>query len=478
MKKIFSIVMAAALSLTASAQDLHSSYFMQTSNQRHEMNPALLDSAYISMPLLLGNLNLGTTGNIGLKNFIYDMQPSWQGYGTGGRKQTTFMHPNISAEQFLDNLNDNNRFGLGLKYQLLGVGFKAFGGTNVIELNLRSVTEMNLPKTLFEFMKVAGAKTDYQMGDFGLRTENFVELGLGHSHKVNEQITVGAKAKLLVGIGYADLSVNQLDIHLAEEQWKLQGDIQSTVAIGSSTLEYEDADKNYVDPTTGQQTSRRRISGIDEVKPGISGIGLAFDLGATYKPVEDLTLSLGVTDLGFMKWKKALYGTSAGTWTFDGFKNPIYVGGSSTDTGDNKIEDQIDAIGDDLGDMFSLYEAEKPEGTETRSLAMTVNVGAEYAFPMYRNLRFGLLYSGRMAGRYAWHQGMLSATVRPVKWFEATINATVSSAGLTGGMVVDFRANHFNIFLGTDRFFSKLSKQCLPINHGNSNLTLGLSFPL
>ncbi len=100
--RILAILLTATISLATMAQELRTSYFMQTSNYRHEMNPALLDSSYIAMPLLLGNFNLGLTGNMGLTNFIYKMQPSWQGYGVDGRNLTTFMHPNVDASTFLN----------------------------------------------------------------------------------------------------------------------------------------------------------------------------------------------------------------------------------------------------------------------------------------------------------------------------------------------------------------------------------------
>ena len=60
--KITALLMAAATCLTASAQELRSVYFSQTSDYKHELNPALLDHGYVAMPLLpLGYFNLGTT---------------------------------------------------------------------------------------------------------------------------------------------------------------------------------------------------------------------------------------------------------------------------------------------------------------------------------------------------------------------------------------------------------------------------------
>ena len=281
--------------------------------------------------------------------------------------------------------------------------------------------------------------------------------------------------KFLFGAGYADFKVDRLNLHMRDDYWMVDGDARLSASLMKSTLEYEGPDKNYVDPN-GNVTGRRRIKGIDEFKAGLSGFGMAFDLGASYQVLPDLTVSAALTDLGFISWKDAHQASSAGTWRFDGFDNPIYCGG--TDTGNNKIGDQFDAIGDDLENLFSVYEEEVPMKTDTRALAATLNVGAEYTLPVYRKLRFGFLYTSRICGKYSWHQGMLSTTVRPVKWFEATVNMTGSSTGFGGGMVLDLHARHFNFFLGTDRFFGKLSKQGIPMKNLNTNVSMGMSFPL
>ena len=125
-----------------------------------------------------------------------------------------------------------------------------------------------------------------------------------------------------------------------------------------------------------------------------------------------------------------------------------------------------------------MYEDEQAQKTDTRMLAATVNAGVEYTLPVYRNLRFGALYTGRFAGPYSWHEGMVSATVRPVKWLEYTANVAFTSTGVTTGMVLDLHAKHFNFFIGTDRFFGKLSKQCIPVKKANGSISLGMSIPL
>lgn len=473
--KISALLLAAASCLTGAAQELRSAYFMQTSNYKHELNPALLDSAYVAMPLLpLGYFNLGTTGNVGAADFIYKLKPGMPGYGNG-YELTTFMNPGVDRQEFLDGLREKNSLGVYLKYQLFGMGFKGFGGMNSVELNLRSNTNVCLPKDLFAFMKDTGEEDAYDISNIGVLSQNYVELGLGHSRQINEKLRVGGKLKLPFGLGYANFKAEHLHVGLTEDQWLVNGHA-SLVGTGfGAKFKYKEG-KNYVDPATGQVTDRQRIDGIDDddLKAKLGGFGMAIDLGATYQLLPELKLSAAITDLGFISWKNTLRATSKGEWKFDGFKNDIYVDG--TDTGHNKIEDQLDDIGDDLENLFSLYD--DGTGSSCKALAATLNVGADYELPVYRKLHFGFLYTSRIQGRYSWHQGMLSANIRPVKAIEVTANVAASSTGVTCGAVLDLHAPHFNFFIGTDRFIGKLSKQGIPLHSLNSNVTLGMSFPL
>lgn len=343
MKTIFKkiaagLVLSSAL-LPAQAQEFRTSYFMQTSNFRHQMNPALIDAPYVSFPFM-GNINVGATGNMGYKNFIYKLE------GNPLYDQTTFMSPTVSASDFLGGLHDKNRADIYVNYNLFSVGFRGFKGMNVVELNLRSNTNITLPYELFEFMKTAGEKEFYQLHDIGARSQNYMELALGHSHRINDRLTVGAKAKFLFGVAYADFKVNQLNLTMNGDEWRVQGDARLKASVLKSEFDYEGPEKNAPD-------GRRRVKGLDDVSFGMPGFGMAFDLGASYKVMDDLTVSAGLTDLGFISWGKTKQASSAGDYTFSGFNN-IYAG--SNNTGSNKLGDQFEDLGDDLEEMFSVYD--------------------------------------------------------------------------------------------------------------------------
>lgn len=455
------LTMAAAI-LPTSAQELRTSYFMETSNYRHQMNPALLDSPYFG--LLFSNINIDMTGNIGAKQFIFDTN-GLPGY-TGNYRYTTFMDPNVDAATFLNKLHDKNRFDLYLNYNLFSVGFKAWGGVNLLELNLRSNTNLTLPKGLFEFAKTAGEKEHYEFGGLGMRTQNYMELALGHSRDINKQWRVGGKLKFLIGAAYADFTADNVTLDMTEDAWRIQSNAQVKASLLKSDVIHEDPSKNSAD-------GRPRVKELDNFGFSLPGFGMALDLGVTYKPIENLTLSAAITDLGFISWKNTHHASSQGDYTFDGFDN-IYIGSDKDQTED--IDDQFDQIGDDLEEMFSVYD----DGTKTatQALAATLNVGAEYKLPAYDKLKFGFLYTSRIHGKYSWHQGMLNVGVRPVKWFECNVNGAVTSTGVTAGGMLSLKAPHFNFYIAADRFFSKLGKQGVPLNSSNGNITFGMTFPL
>lgn len=455
------LTMAAAI-LPTSAQELRTSYFMETSNFRHQMNPALLDSPYVG--LLFSNINIGMTGNIGAKQFIFDTN-GLPGY-TGNYRYTTFMDPNVDAATFLNKLHDKNRFDLYLNYNLFSVGFKAWGGVNLLELNLRSNTNLTLPKGLFEFAKTAGEKEHYEFGGLGMRTQNYMELALGHSRDINKQWRVGGKLKFLIGAAYADFTADNVTLDMTEDAWRIQSNAQMKASLLKSDVIHEDPSKNSAD-------GRPRVKELDNFGFSLPGFGMALDLGVTYKPIENLTLSAAITDLGFISWKNTHHASSQGDYTFDGFNN-IYIGSDKDQTED--IDDQFDQIGDDLEEMFSVYD----DGTKTatQALAATLNVGAEYKLPAYDKLKFGFLYTSRIHGKYSWHQGMLNVGVRPVKWFECNVNGAVTSTGVTAGGMLSLKAPHFNFYIAADRFFSKMGKQGVPLNSSNGNITFGMTFPL
>ncbi|MDO4229016.1 MAG: DUF5723 family protein, partial [Capnocytophaga sp.] len=320
MKK-FIITFVLAISVgSVLAQELRSSYFMETSMFRHQMNPAFIDSQYIAVPFL-GNINIRTSGKNGTSTFLYPLEndPDYD--------KTTFMNPEVDSHTFLKKIKNRVNFDINLNYNVLSGVFRAFGGANLVELNIRSNTYATLPHSFFVFMKAPQTKQQYDFDKLGLRSETYAELVFGHSRKLNREVTVGGKFKFLVGGSYAQYKVNHLTATQNGNQWVIEGDTELEAAIFNSQFKYND----------------NQVRGLTRPTFGLPGFGAAVDLGIVYKAssfIDGLTLSASVTDLGYIAWKDVNTAASQGTWSFSGFRNlPVY----ESDSGVN-IKDQARAM--------------------------------------------------------------------------------------------------------------------------------------
>ena len=141
---------------------------------------------------------------------------------------------------------------------------------------------------------------------------------------------------------------------------------------------------------------------------------------------------------------------------------------------ENSFDNQLDALTDDFEDYTNLHRR-STGGKLNRALAATLNLGAEYALPMYDKLSFGFLSSTRINGKYSWSEGRFSANVSPLSWFEAGINYGITSYGSTMGWIVNFHPRVLSLFVGMDYIVGKVSKQYIPLNNMNMNLSFGLN---
>lgn len=451
LNKYLAVAVMVGAATGVSAQALNSGYFLDGYLFKHQLNPALeSDKAYFSIPVL-GNINIGTRGNIGLGNFLYP---------TANGGLTTFMNSSISADEFLNGLSTNNKLAMNLDMSILSAGFRAWGGFNTIDIGLRSHTALNIPKDMLEFMKVgqSGPTTVYDMGDMGMSSANYVEVALGHSRQITDKLRVGAKVKFLLGGMYADMSLKNTHVTLSENEWVVSANGEMNIAAKGMTVPEKDG--GLVD-----------FDNIEYDSPGLSGFGLGIDLGATYEVIDNLTVSAAIKDLGFIGWSNNTYAsTNNEPWRFDGFENLTF----SDDKEEDKLENQLDALGDEFEDYANLHRRSTGEKL-SKALAATLVVGAEYALPMYDKLSFGLLSTTRFNGPYTWSEGRLSANVSPLSWLEGGVNVAVSSFGTSAGWILNLHPKGFSIFLGMDCLVGKVNPQFIPVNNANASFSCGFN---
>lgn len=450
-KSAIAMVMGAA-SLNMAAQSTQTGYFLDDYTYRFQMNPAYGNSkGFVSMPGL-GNLNVGMNGNLNLTDVLYNLNG----------KTTTFMNPGISTAEAMSKFDDVNKLSANTRIGIVSVGFNGFGGYNTVSVNARTNVNAHLPKSLFSLLKEGVRNDTYSIEDTRVQARAFGEIALGHSRDITKDLRVGATVKFLVGAGDVEARLDNARLVLGEDNWTIQSNADIHASVKGLTY---DTDMN-------EDSGHRYVSGADVDGAGIGGFGVAFDLGAIYKApfLDGLTISASLLDLGCINWSNDMVASTQGVKTFETNKYTFNVDNDAPNSFKNEWKDM-------KGALTSLYELDDlgDQGGRTTGIGTTMNIGAEYAFPLYNKLSFGLLNTTRIQGDYGWTDFRLSANVAPVKCFDASVSVAAGTFGASFGWMANLHLTGFNFFLGMDRTPSKLAKQGIPLN-SNAQFNLGLNF--
>lgn len=111
MKKTYLLLAALLLTVSLAAQN-PTSYFMEGSTFRSQLNPAFAPlRGYINLPAI-GGVSVATNGNIALNNILYPRNG----------KLVTLLDSSVSADEALRNLQADNLLGVDTRVNLFGIG--------------------------------------------------------------------------------------------------------------------------------------------------------------------------------------------------------------------------------------------------------------------------------------------------------------------------------------------------------------------
>ncbi len=478
------IALFAISDVMAQTYNSRSTYFLEGSTYRHELNPAFMgERGYVSFPGL-GNLTIGAQSTGGVGDFIFKKKNG---------DLTTFMNEEVSSKEFLDGLPKRLKVGANLDETILSLGFYAWGGFNTFGISVKSNTNVFMPDELFKFMKngVADeAGSEYNVKGTNIVSTNYAEIAFGHAHEVNDHLTIGAKMKFLVGLAKATMRIDELNVKMSQDKWVVTPKNAELYMSGKGLIiptkgetgNYQDND--YLLDNDGNRTGVLKDGTNDQISYddidfddndlGPTGFGMAFDLGATYKLNSEWTFSAALLDLGFISWKNTTKGTMAKEFNFDGFTEIAVK--EDENNGDKKLDNQLDQLVDDLADLAKFDKV--GEGLKrTTALAATLNLAAQYTLPTYDRLSFGLLSSTRFQGKHSWSEARVSANIAPISWFEMSLNYALSNFGSNAGLMLNFHPRGFNFFVAADVPMCKYEPAYYaPISRAAVNVNLGINF--
>lgn len=427
-------------------------YFMDNATHRHLMNPALTPSkGYIGIPAL-GSFDLGIQSNMRFTQFIYPgLNPT--------DKLVTFMHESVSPEQFLNQLDPNNYLRMNQRFSILSFGSYFGNSFWTFEVASRVNLGMDVPKPLFEFLKRGMESTQgnrYEILDLKLGANAFVETAVGASYPIGDQIRVGGKAKLLTGIATAEAGFEEMIIDMRPDVWTVS--TKGLINIHGKGVEFEKDQSGIVE-------------GVAIGTPGASGMGIAFDLGASWKPLDFLEVSAGIIDLGKISWKQDhnRIARAQGTVNYTGMED---IGAES-----ESEEEPFDEIVDDLMAMAEFKEVSQRE-KRSESLSPTLNFGVEGSV-LENKVSLGILYSNRMIPGNAIHELTGVVNYRPFDLLNLAVSYSALHGAETFGFALGLDMIVANLFLACDYIPTKVAKGLpIPLNTATTHVQVGLSINL
>lgn len=444
----------------AQAQYLRSSYFMEGTSARLQLNPGLQPTrGYFNVPII-GSFNMSASSNVLGTSDIIDLMDSGSDL--------------YSNDKLFDRLKADNRLNVNLNTDILSFGWYRGKGFWSVNVGLRADFGAALAKDMFSMMRtmngfaledVAGTNQSYSLSNQTLNMKAYAEVGLGYSRRITEKLTVGGRVKVLLGLARAEMNINQFDLNLdvPNPQYTNYADYESRGELSPSDW----YGKGYSYAAEGNVITTLKGGGmtfdnngmidnfdLDAGDLGIAGSGFGIDLGASYKVWDNLTVSASILDLGFLKWKESE--TTVAT-----------VSGGDEVTINSENYDRY--IG---GDFLSFerfdFEEGSPEKVKTKTrLYSTLLLAGEYGL-LNNKLSVGAMYTARFAEPKTLNELTFLATFRPKNWLNAAISySPIQASGKSIGLAVKLGP----LFVGTDyMFFGGNSKSV--------NGFLGISFPL
>lgn len=359
MRAVFLLILVCVITGFACGQDANgTAYFLPNLPQRVRLNPAYQPEykVWVGLPALSGiSVNYMNT-SFGLEDLLVK-----------GKDDSLY----VDMDRMYKSLRKHNIIHLGNEISLLTVGVKIKSWYATLDVSVKSDFIFRANKDLFTFLK--RGNTPYlgrsmDIGDLGLRLNAYDEFAFGLSKKVNDKLTVGGRAKFLLGIANVTMKNSKISIQSAKDASSLKIRSKQDIRISAPvTFEYvKDGDYINWDDFDAEMNDFSGSMVLNTKNPGF-----ALDLGAEYKYSDKLTFYASVADLGFIRWGAKNYRFTQNT-SFD------WQGGdlsSSIKEDDKPIDDVFDDLIDSLKDNFRLKEG---EGAYTTMLRTKMYLGATY----------------------------------------------------------------------------------------------------
>lgn len=405
MKKIYKIVVSGlficlfVFSNNKSFAQKDILYFLREAPQVMQYNPAITPCSNFYLSLMFGTTDIGVhTSGFSYHDLIHK-------------------HPiysdslQLDLEGFRSQLSDNNFINFNYDMDLLGFGFKIGKNYFSYDLSLTLDARVNFSKGIFDLILEGSNANNGNirlLDGHLLDVNSYITNAIGYTREINDRLSIGGKIKLLSGIvnihtNEANLELNFKDSEKISAHGEL--DILTANIIGDlsiTSLFKENASADFIVP--------ENLNTI--LDHAMDNVGLSFDLGASYRLLENLELSASVVDVfNFISWN------THATQIINNkpFEEIVFEGiTSSIDSIETNFETQINSLADSISSALDVRT--QNISSYTTHLPMKIYFGATYNFGKVNYLHAlfntkigaGRIYDTHISLFYSLHTRLLS----------------------------------------------------------------------
>ena len=412
---------------------------MQNVPQSNQLNPAIQPECkvFIGFPGLSSIYFNHSNSSFNYDDIIKD--------GTGLQRDSLV----VDINSFHNALKSTNIISNQLDYTFFSLGIRAKKMFFTLDISSKVDTRFGFDKGLISFFKDGNAAymgRTANLGAIGLEGTAYNEVALGVSKQVTEKLTVGIKAKALLGVANMHMDESDLSVFTSESGDLVQLRSKQLMKVSMPleiTQKTADDGTNYIDD----------IDILDDDMDanffsGTNNKGFAFDLGATYQFDERTTFYASVLDIGAIKWNDSyeLYQDA----TFDWKGGDWSQSGNSNDPNYREIEDVMDDLTDSISEAFRFRDN---TGSYSKALPTKIYLGGSYE--LNKRIGFGAvsrteIYDGKLRPSLT-----LSANTRVIRNLSASFSySMVNNSYNNIGVGVAAKLGPFQIYAVSDNILA------------------------
>ncbi len=328
----------------------------------------------------------------------------------------------IDEQSMLDKLDRNNFLSFDFQTDILGFGFRSKKDYFSFNITERVGTHLGYSR---DFVRLLADGNDYflqqsiqqgeeipaELGRISLDAIHYREFGIGYSRQWNDWLTAGIRAKALQGMGNVFFEKTDLKLTTRDNNYEL---LLNADLLVNTSIFFELSPLDSIGNETYFEVEEEDIINY---LTNTQNLGLAIDLGASFRLSDKFTLAFSLVDLGLIDWKSDVENfRMRGEFEFTGIDFNDFFG-SENGSGFEQLTDSI----------LDIFDVEETTNAYRTMLPPKLFVSA--AFSPGRKHKFALL--GR--GEY------LAGTIYPS--FTASYNLQVAPML---GTSVSYSVIHWN----------------------------------